>query len=114
MIQGLRVERIGDSNHYRYKLVLTHVVKDDRATKGTVTISFDGSIDSAPHEFDLTDIAGEPKGQLEFEFKHFRRLEGTFVLPTEFEPRELSVLARERGRRGEVVERFFSWQQLVN
>ena len=114
MVQGLRLERLGDSDQYRYKLVLTHVVKDDRSTKGVVTISFDGNTDAAPRKLELAELADEPKGPLTFEFKHFRRLEGTFALPTDFEPRELLVIAREGGKRGVKVERSFSWQQLVN
>jgi hypothetical protein len=124
-IQGIRIEQVTRSDLYRYRLVLTHVVKDDRSVKGDVTISLVGGLNGASDgkvvELDVgkagnSSSIGSAKSTgsgMGFEFKYFQRLQGTFAMPEGFEPESAVVIVREAGKRGSVKSNF-SWQEVSN
>ncbi len=112
-IQGARVEDALGAGRYKFRLVLTHAVKDDRSATGEISIALQGNTSGVAVRLEAAELLGLDGKELKFDFKYFQRLEGTFTLPDGFVPRELLVIARETGRPG-TVERSFSWQEVMN
>ena len=112
-VQGMRVEPLAEAGRYRFKLVLTHVVKDDIVAKGTITVAFEGAQSGEPKRLMLRDIRGPDTSDLSFKMQHFRSIEGTFELPRGFSPKQVRVAVSQKGRSAK-IERTFVWAQLMD
>ncbi|MGE0082144.1 MAG: DUF6776 family protein [Thiohalomonadaceae bacterium] len=110
---GLRVQSFelaanGLERGYRYKLVLTQVLKNDRVATGRVTVAIEGNQDGRITTLDLNDVATEGK-DLAYRFKYFQNFEGNLVLPEGFSPVRVTVKLNPRDQRHERVEKIFDW-----
>lgn len=110
---GLRVQSFelasnGLERGYRYKLVLTQVLKNDRVASGRVTVAIEGNQDGRITTLELADVATEGK-ELAYKFKYFQNFEGNLVLPEGFSPVRVMVKVNPRDQRHEGVERVFDW-----
>lgn len=112
-VQGLRLEDLGGDGRYRFKLVLTHLVQDDRVVEGDVSVVLEGREGASEKRLNLRDIQESEAADLSFSFKHFQRFEGTFVLPPGFMPSRVRVQVSEKNKGAALVERAFDWAQLM-
>ena len=60
------------------------------------------------------DVAEPDSGDLEFNFKHFRRIEGVLQLPQDFAPEEVRIAVYEEGRKKSSFNRTYDWAKIVN
>lgn len=98
VIHELAMEQIGDSDHYRYKLVLTQQKKRKGFSKGKVAISIKGSLQGRPVTYSLTDLGVEAK-TLGFSFRYFQELEGAYRLPDNFVADQVQVRVSLSGKK---------------
>lgn len=110
---GLRVQafEVGDNGlerGYRYKLVLTQVLKNDTVVRGRADVSIEGTQEGRMTALDLAKLGGG-KGDLEFKFKYFQNFEGDFQLPAGFSPHRVVVKVTPRDMRNKPVEKMFNW-----
>ena len=109
---GVRVRKLflfpgAAANKFRYQVVLTRHMKDDKVMSGSLSFSVSGESDGEARSIPAGDLLGD--SELEFSFKHFHRLEGQFDLPPEFVPRRVHVRVKAgRGKRAG-TERAFDW-----
>jgi len=89
-IQTLEFRENGQERGYRYRLILTQVMKNNRITRGTVSITIEGLADQDIKELSLRDIVHKEK-ELKFKFKYFQHFEGNIVLPENFIPQRVRL-----------------------
>jgi len=111
--QGLRVESFevsanGAENGFRYKLVLTQVLKSDRLARGKIALEVEGLQDGQNKVLSLQDIAADDSKTLTFNFKYFQNFEGDIKLPAGFVPLRVVVKVDPYGN-AEKVEKSFDW-----
>lgn len=111
-IQSFEIEREGNSQGYRYRLVLTQDMKSDKVVSGTVDMSIAGVQDGLTKRVSPDELRSGESHHIEFEFKHFQKIEGTFTLPTGFSPHSVSVQLMDDGET--VTERTFDWSGPVS
>lgn len=113
LIHTFVVEREGNTNAYRYSLVLTRNMRSDRVVSGTVDLSVSGEMAGELKQLYVNDISGSEPEELKFKFKHFQRLEGRMILPKGFVPHRVYVKVQTRGGRASDVEKTFDWSRTV-
>jgi hypothetical protein len=112
-VQGLLLETLSQSGHYRFKLVLTQVAKNDKVAEGTVKVTVHGQQNGAARTFALQDLVQDAPVNLEYRFKHFKRFEGLLRLPEDFQPDSILVQLYPKDKSQAMVERVFDWSQLT-
>lgn len=113
LIHTFVVEREGSTDAYRYSLVLTRNMRNDRLISGTVDLSLSGEMQGALKQLSLKDISVSEDSELSFKFKHFQRLEGRLTLPKGFVPHRVYVKVQTRGKRATDAEKTFDWSRAV-
>lgn len=88
-IQRFNLEQISDS--YRYKLVLTQVIKNNRVTRGNVVMQVEGVRKGKSVKLNLISLSAQGQKQLDFRFKYFQSFEGDLVMPKDFTPSRVHV-----------------------
>ena len=112
-IQAFVVEREGKTDAYRYSLVLTRNMRNGKVVSGTVNFSISGEMDGNLKQLALKDVSNPATRGLEFEFKHFQRLEGRLRLPRGFVPHRVYVKVHTPGNRPPSLEKTFDWSRAV-
>jgi hypothetical protein len=113
-VQGFQLRNSGDTGRYAYRLVLTHVNKDDKVAKGNVEVAIEGSLGGAAHQLALADVQEGDSSDMSFKFKHFRRFEGTLIIPDDFVPEQIHVKVHEGGRKRATFSRTYDWSKILN
>ena len=103
-IQRFSVEPVGKG--YRYKLVLTQVIKNSRITRGKILMDVEGIQNGKTVRLNLTSLSTRGQKQLDFRFKYFQSFEGILVVPAGFAPSRVHIkVAANRV----TLEKTFSW-----
>ncbi len=113
-VQGFKLRDYGGDGRFQYRLVLTHVNKDDKVADGRVDVEIRGRQSGAVQRLALGDIAEPDSGDLAFNFKHFRRIEGVLQLPVDFAPEKVHVVVYERGRKKSSFNKTYDWGKIIN
>ena len=113
-VRGIRITDFDGDRRYQFRLVLTHVTKDDQIADGSVSVEFRGKKDGNEHWVRLGQIAQEGADSLAFKFKHFRRIEGIMELPEGFAPRDVYVAVHQNGRSKLSFNEVYKWASIVN
>ncbi len=111
--QGLRIEAFGvtpngTKNGFRYKLVLTQVLKGDRLARGKILLNVEGLQAGQSKVLSLDSLASDGNKVLSFSFKYFQNFEGDITLPAGFAPTRVVVKVEPYGNT-EKVEKTFDW-----
>jgi len=112
---GLRIQRFelapnGVARGYRYKLVLTQVLKNGSVARGYASMRVEGTRDGELATLSLADLGlGGKDGTLYFRFRYFQDFEGNFVLPEGFVPSRVTVEVDPRSRGHRDFEKVFEW-----
>lgn len=113
-VRGFRVTDFDGGRRYQFRMVLTHVTKDDRVADGSVSVEFRGKKDGNEHWVRLGQIVQDGADSLAFKFKHFRRIEGIMELPEGFAPRDVYVAVHQNGRSKLSFNEVYKWASIVN
>lgn len=108
-LQDFDMTRGINDRHWRYKLVLTQVLNNDRLATGSIALEISGVRDGQPSRFGLKDLSEGDIDELTFRFKYFQDFEGDLVLPDGFEPGQVIVTIDPRGKRLDRFEETFDW-----
>ncbi|MDJ0892278.1 MAG: hypothetical protein QNK18_13950 [Gammaproteobacteria bacterium] len=112
-IQSFKLESNGQDGEYRYKLVLTRAMKNDKVTRGLVSLTVSGEQEGSPRELTLSDLTGQGQAELKLHFRYFQRLEGQLALPQGFVPHRILVSVTTTGKKRSRVEKTFDWLRLA-
>lgn len=112
--QGLRVETFeisanGVENSFRYKLVLTQVLKSDRLARGRASFEVEGLQDGQNKTLLMHEVSAEATKFFNFNFKYFQNFEGDLTLPAGFIPLRVVVKVDPAGGSADKVEKIVEW-----
>ena len=105
-IQRFKIEPNREQYSFRYKLVLTQVIKHSRITRGDITLSIEGLQDGVQRVLSLKEVEPGKQNKLSFRFKYFQNFEGDMILPKDFVPSR--VLLKVVSNRV-TIEKTFDW-----
>lgn len=107
-VQTFELSHLGLERSYRYKLVLTQVLKNDTVVRGRAEVNIEGSQNGRMAVISLNQL--DPgKSDFEFRFKYFQSFEGNFQLPAGFSPQRVTVKVSPRESRFQPFEKAFNW-----
>jgi uncharacterized membrane-anchored protein YhcB (DUF1043 family) len=106
-IQSLYIESAGQSNLFRYKLVLVQALKHERTIYGSANFEITGI--QAGAETVLKYPRPQDKA-ISVNLKYFQDIEGKFELPKNFKPRQIRVNVFTAGG-GEALAETYAWPQ---
>lgn len=93
LIRSFRVQPDGEPNQMRYRILVQQSGKPDRDFNGEVELQVSFTRDGRPFTLRIPDPGtGSPRDAIELSFRHYQRVEGTFMLPQGAVPK--SVLVR--------------------
>lgn len=111
--RGLKLQRFSlepnGLRSYRYTVVLTQVLKNDRLARGRVKLFIEGLQDNEPKTLDLTALSENSVKELAYRFKYFQNLEGDLVLPKGFKPMRATAQILPGGRQADMIEKTIDW-----
>ncbi|MFT4563040.1 MAG: hypothetical protein ACI9BW_002792 [Gammaproteobacteria bacterium] len=113
-VRGFKLRDVGGDGRFQYRLVLTHVNKDDRVSKGRVDVEIRGQDNGTKQHLNLAEVVEPDSGDLGFNFKHFRRIEGVMQLPSNFSPEKVHVAVYEDGQKKSSFKKTYDWVKLIN
>lgn len=111
-IQTFNITKNDEERSYRYKLVLTQVLKNDRHVSGKIDVVIEGIMedDGRQEQIRLRDVTVSKNRDLEYRFKYFQSFEGDMKLPTGFVPIRVIVTVKPSYRSQEQIEKVFDWE----
>lgn len=110
-IQGMQIERLTDNN-YQFKLILTHVSKNDKVIEGVAEIVLEGQQDDVTRVINVTDLIINSSFDLSFKFKNFKQFEGNIMLPERFRPLRIMVKLQPKDAKLSMIKRVFNWSEI--
>lgn len=108
-LQNFFLSRNGETRSYRYKVVLTQVLKNSRLITGKVKLQFDGLLDGKSKVLDLRDVTAKKLRDLNYRFKYFQNVEGAVGFPEGFKLLRVNVQILPRGRQRDMIEKTIEW-----
>lgn len=112
MIEAFDLQPALSERHYRFALALTQQDRRKGAVKGNIKVTLIGNQQQKVKHYDLATLRQpNDQGKLTFSFRYFQVLEGVLVLPADFEPEKIKVVAKIyqfNKKRGELT-RTFDW-----
>lgn len=108
-LQNFFLSRNGETRSYRYKVVLTQVLKNSRMISGKVRLQFDGLLDGESKILDLKEVTAKKHKDLNYRFKYFQNVEGVVEFPKEFSLLRVKVQILPRGRQRDMIEKTIEW-----
>lgn len=112
-IQEFSMNRNGMTKSYRYKLVLSQFVKKRSFVQGYVQLTIHGMRGAEQKALDLKDVSESGKNSVTFRFKYFQEMDGDILLPDDFEPLRVELVAVPNSRGAKAVKKVFSWPELL-
>lgn len=108
-LQNFFLTQNGDTRSYRYKVVLTQVLKNSRLISGKVKLQFDGLLDGSAKVLELKAITAKKVKDLKYRFKYFQNIEGMVEFPEGFKLLRVNVQILPRGRQRDMIEKTIEW-----
>lgn len=109
-IQSFQLSRGQALGEFRYKLILTQVLKNDKVAQGNVALAIGGMLNGRPEQLPLSRLAQDGDGKLHFKFKFFQNFEGDIQLPEGFRPESVHLVVTPSGKGLDKLEQRLDWQ----
>jgi hypothetical protein len=109
VIQGIEVRRNGEGRVFRYRVVLTGDMKNDKVIGGTIDLFISGESGGRPKRYSVAELSPGAPTSMRFQLKFFQKIEGEFTLPKGFVPREVLVQVTTASQGHEKIEKRFPW-----
>lgn len=109
-IQSFQLSRGQNPGEFRYKLILTQVLKNDKVAQGNLEFAVVGVLNGRPEELPLSKLSQGTGDRLAFKFKFFQNFEGDIQLPPGFRPEAVTLVVTPSGKGLEKLEQQYEWQ----
>ena len=111
--RGLRLQRFSlepnGLRSYRYTVVITQVLKNDKLARGRVKLYVEGLQNNEPKTLELSALSENSVKELNYRFKYFQSLEGDLELPSGFRPTRATAQILPGGRQRDMIEKTIDW-----
>lgn len=108
-LQNFFLSQNGETRSYRYKAVLTQVLKNSRLISGKVKLQFDGLLDGESKVLDLKAVTAKKVRSLNYRFKYFQNIEGVVEFPEGFSLLRVKIQILPRGKQRDMIEKTIEW-----
>lgn len=108
-LQDFFLKQNGATRSYRYKVVLTQVLKNSRLVSGKVNLQFDGLLNGESKILDLRAVTAKHLKYLDYRFKYFQNVEGIVEFPEGFSLLRVTIQILPRGRERDMIEKTIEW-----
>jgi len=110
-LQRFKIEPNGKTRGFRYKVILTQVLKNDRFARGVIQINIEGMQGKEPKVLKLSQVTAKSVKELEYRFRYFQSMEGELTLPSGFTPHRItvSIMPRSRGKNKSPIDKTYDW-----
>jgi hypothetical protein len=108
-LQNFFLSQNGDTRSYRYKVVLTQVLKNSRLISGKVKLQFDGLLHGESKVLQLRAVTAKKVRDLNYRFKYFQNVEGVVEFPEGFSLLRVKVQILPRGKQRNMIEKTIKW-----
>ena len=108
-LQSFKIEPNGTGPSYRYKLVLTQVLKNDRVATGKLVFFIDGLRGEEPVTLELKDVDEKHVKELRYRFKYFQNMKGDMTLPEGFIPSRVTAKIIPSNKKRNAIEKTIEW-----
>ena len=108
-LQNFFLTQNGETSSYRYKVVLTQVLKNSRLVNGKVKLAFDGLLNGESKILDLKDVTSKKIRDLNYRFKYFQNVEGVVEFPKGFSLLRVNIQILPRGSQRDMIEKTIEW-----
>lgn len=108
-LQNFFLSQNGETRSYRYKVVLTQVLKNSRLITGKVKLKFDGLLNGESKILDLKEVTAKKVRDLNYRFKYFQNVEGVVEFPEGFALSRVKIQILPRGRQRDMIEKTIEW-----
>ncbi len=112
-VQEFSISRTGESQNYRYTLVVSQFANKQRLIKGYVKVTIYGMQDMEQKQLEFKDVSSSGHNSIAFRFRFFQKFEGDIKLPENFEPLRIEVTAISQSKGVKDIEKVFNWPELV-
>lgn len=109
-IQSFQLSRGQAPGEFRYKLILTQVLKNDKVAQGSVALAVSGVLNGRPEQLPLSKLSQSNSDRLAFKFKFFQNFEGDIRLPEGFRPEAVHLSVTPSGKGLDKLEERLDWQ----
>jgi hypothetical protein len=117
-VEGLLIDNVKISsgkkpNQFTFQVTLVQQRLKRRYSKGYIDLSFAGSEQEQPQNFNLSQVSTLKKKSLTFSFQYFQIIEGDFTLPENFIPDSYTVsaiLTKSRWQKYAKIEEQYTWE----
>lgn len=108
-LQNFFLTQNGETSSYRYKVVLTQVLKNSRLVNGKVKLAFDGLLNGESKILDLKEVTSKKVRDLNYRFKYFQNVEGVVEFPEGFSLLRVNIQILPRGSQRDMIEKTIEW-----
>ncbi len=108
-VQSVKLESNGHPKGYRYKIILTQVLKNDKVAYGRVNLAVEGMLRGISTRLSISDLTGKSVKEINYRFTYFQSLEGDITLPEGFQPLRLRLQVLPWGRHEDEILRSINW-----
>ncbi len=108
-LQNFLLTQNGETRSYRYKVVLTQVLKNSRLISGKVKLQFDGLLEGASKILKLKEVTAKKTKDLNYRFKYFQNVDGVVEFPEGFSLLRVNVQILPRGKQRDMIEKTIEW-----
>lgn len=109
-LQRFKIEPNGRPRGFRYKVILTQVLKDDSTARGVIRITIEGVQKEEHRVLALHQVSEKNIKEHDYRFKYFQNVEGEIELPLGFKPQRITISVVPKNQRDQdAIEKTFDW-----
>lgn len=112
-VQQFTVDKTKDARVYTFDLVLIQSARRDKQVRGQVNIRMDGLRGQEAQSLTWKDLELDSKSKVDFSFKYFQQLSGTFRVPKGFDPTLVEIEVDPATGSDDTVVNRYDWSELT-
>ena len=112
-IRNFKVVKNGGGESYRYRLILTQFVRNNRFISGNISLSVSGVYDGVEKQLVEEEFVRQDKDDMKFRFKYFQELQGEIVFPDGFVPLKITLNIIPQDKSHKPIETTFNWSEVI-
>ena len=107
--QGLHIEPAKQPRLFRFRLVLTHIAKNDKVIEVMLDMSVEGMNEAGARVLSLPELSAGGPIKRNIRLKNLERTEENMILSAGFRPLRIVAGLQQKGSRGPAVHKVFEW-----
>jgi len=112
-IRNFKVVKNGTAESYRYRLILTQFVRNNRFISGNISLSVSGVYQGTEKQLAQEDFVRQDKDDMRYHFKYFQELQGEIVFPEGFVPLKITLNIIPQNKSHKPIETTFNWSEVI-